>query len=57
MILDCSILLLSKVLSFLNSLNEKLTPIFEADLNSLLVLKKEEMGDAFDGKINSWDFR
>eukprot|EP01127_Copromyxa_protea_P019555 TRINITY_DN6383_c0_g2_i5.p1 TRINITY_DN6383_c0_g2~~TRINITY_DN6383_c0_g2_i5.p1 ORF type:complete len:349 (-),score=57.52 TRINITY_DN6383_c0_g2_i5:261-1307(-) len=45
------------VLSFLKSLNEKLSPVFEADLKSLLELKKEETGDAFDGVINAWDFR
>ncbi|KJE96939.1 thimet oligopeptidase 1 [Capsaspora owczarzaki ATCC 30864] len=49
-----------RVREFLTSLNEKLTPLAQAELQELLTLKKEECarrGYEFDSRINGWDFR
>lgn len=48
------------VLSFLNSLQQKLVPLAEKELQKLLSLKEQEKKDRnepCDGKINPWDLQ
>lgn len=48
-----------KVLQFLQDLSTKLDPLSADDMKALLALKekeKKELGEAFDGKINMWDY-
>lgn len=49
-----------KVRSFLEDLQARLKPLAGKELAVLLELKrkeKEELGEPFDGKLHSWDFR
>lgn len=49
-----------RIAEFLNSLNEKLTPLAKAELEEMLALKKKDCethGFTFDNRINGWDFR
>lgn len=44
-----------RVVSFLNDLSAKLDKLQEEEMAALKSLKKDEEGDAFDGKLNAWD--
>ena len=48
------------VLKFIEDMREKIKPQAEKEMKELLEMKKEhceKVGEEFDGKINSWDFR
>ena len=48
------------VLTFLNSIRDKVKGSAEKELQTLLDIKKKEkdaLGEPFDGKINSWDYQ
>ena len=46
--------------SYIKTKTEKLKPLGKKDLDLMLKYKKEDCeknGEAFDGKINMWDYR
>ena len=44
-----------RVMTFLNDLSAKLDKLQDEEMAALESLKKDEEGDAFDGKLNAWD--